>query len=463
MPPGAVPIIANGLSTDHPIPGLAFVNDSHIPVNNPDAIEAIGRGQGAGRHGRCDGGFERFGPDKQRQWWARTTEPDGNDLAWCVRYHPDHGRSVVLVRNEDAWTLHHDWEDDDGPLLFRSGGYWWDGTTWYRPMQVFDYATEHYARRQVAGATTITAADFLAATNNTPTSAAILTVADVHNAAHDGVPQAMTVDDWDPHLRLWAGRRRTTALPLSRCVVDLNAPELAADQLIGTPGLAARAGIGSSTLRAYVARGEAEIPAHQVTISGRNMWSKRVADDWAESRSRHPDNIDAALAATTELSVGKADLQQRFAARFLNRLWSAPFRKQWRLRDEHTAQQRANELGIVVATNLDDIIPIDAMRHTVQQAVIAQFQDTVALAKYNRRPIEDQLYLPMHTAILLDWIVRHYPSSAALLINDIIRKAQQLDIPQAATIKAIRRTLTEYGTAGDYETFLERALPPIAG
>ncbi|MGH3827772.1 MAG: hypothetical protein ACRDQX_11460, partial [Pseudonocardiaceae bacterium] len=49
-----------------------------------------------------------------------------------------------------------------GPaLLFRSGGYWWDGTTWYRPSQVWDGASEEYVARPVPAATTVTATDLL--------------------------------------------------------------------------------------------------------------------------------------------------------------------------------------------------------------------------------------------------------------------------------------------------------------
>lgn len=35
--------LANGLRTDHPVPGLPFVDDSHLPLDDgPDAIEAVG-------------------------------------------------------------------------------------------------------------------------------------------------------------------------------------------------------------------------------------------------------------------------------------------------------------------------------------------------------------------------------------------------------------------------------------
>ncbi|KUM77052.1 hypothetical protein AQI70_14030 [Streptomyces curacoi] len=64
-------------------------------------------------------------------WRALTTDPLRDEFAWCVRYHPDHGRTVLLVRDEDASEHHIEWHG--GSLLFRSGGYWWDGATWYGP------------------------------------------------------------------------------------------------------------------------------------------------------------------------------------------------------------------------------------------------------------------------------------------------------------------------------------------
>ncbi|WP_331719912.1 hypothetical protein [Streptomyces sp. NBC_00147] len=40
--------VANGLRTDHPVPGLLFINDERLDLTNPDAIERTGRNQGEG-------------------------------------------------------------------------------------------------------------------------------------------------------------------------------------------------------------------------------------------------------------------------------------------------------------------------------------------------------------------------------------------------------------------------------
>jgi hypothetical protein len=106
--------LANGTRTDQPVPDLPFVDDSHIPVDDPSGIEAAGRRPGTNTWGRYDAN-RRYGG-----WTAFTTDPFRHDLAWIVRWHPDHGRSVLLYSDVDAGPVHTVF---DGPaLLFRSGG-----------------------------------------------------------------------------------------------------------------------------------------------------------------------------------------------------------------------------------------------------------------------------------------------------------------------------------------------------
>src|SRR5664279_5529808 len=46
------------------------------------------------------------------------------------------------LRDGDAGSVHQDlWSP---VLLWRAGGYWWDGQTWYRPPQLWDRASEDY-------------------------------------------------------------------------------------------------------------------------------------------------------------------------------------------------------------------------------------------------------------------------------------------------------------------------------
>lgn len=62
-------------------------------------------------------------------------------------------------------------------------------------------------------------------------------------------------------------------------MVSLNAPELSDSALLGAEELAAEAGIASSTLRAYIARGEADLPEPQRIDGNRRRWARTVVAD----------------------------------------------------------------------------------------------------------------------------------------------------------------------------------------
>lgn len=75
--------VGNGLRTDHPIADLPFVDDVHLPLDDPHALEAVGRHEGTdmcGREDRC----------REGGWVAFTTDLIRHELAWCVRWHPLH-------------------------------------------------------------------------------------------------------------------------------------------------------------------------------------------------------------------------------------------------------------------------------------------------------------------------------------------------------------------------------------
>jgi hypothetical protein len=211
--------LANGLRTDHPVPGLPFIDDSHLPLDKgPEAIEAVGRHKATGMWGRWDRNRTGGG------WRAFTTDPLDHTLGWSVRYHPEHGRTVLLLSDVATPSLHTQWDGEQ--LLFRAGGYWWDGTTWHRPGQVFDPVAGEYERRKARMAVTVAAADLLDG-HADPTAAQIGTV-----TAFD--PAAARPDNWPDHLALWARhhQERDGALPLEQCVVDVSSPELTGTQLL---------------------------------------------------------------------------------------------------------------------------------------------------------------------------------------------------------------------------------------
>ncbi|MFI6522607.1 helix-turn-helix transcriptional regulator [Spirillospora sp. NPDC050679] len=468
MPKYTAKAVANGLRTDHPIPDLPFVDDSHIPLEDPAAIEAVGRHRGEGMWGRED-------TCRDGGWVAFTTDPIRHDLGWCVRWHPEHGRSVTLYRDRDAAGVH---ADLGGPaLLFRAGGYWWDGTTWYRPSQVWDAASEDYYQRPVPAATTITAADLLDGTGD-PERAEVLAIIDAD-------PDAAPPRSWSDHLALWAVRRPAPA-DLDHCVVKIAAPELTGDQLLGTAQMATVAGVSASTLRAYISRGEGGVPLPQAAIGGRNLWSRAVAEEWAEQRRRSHEGVTASLAADydgTSQHVGIADLWSRFTQTFLSSLWEHPeHRKRWALRwrTKGAAEALAKELAWDVAAGLDEIVPLSELGDTIRHAVLDEFhteqqrdrtlhQFAVDKAAETGQTVDAPapvFYgISISVAKMLDWLIRHDPTIGARVIGEIIGEAERrFGTPRRVSEQSLRTALSLDGQldADTRADFLDRVFTPHA-
>jgi hypothetical protein len=461
--------VANGLRTDHPIPGLAFADDSHIPVDDPAAIEAIGRHPGGETWGRDD--LAR--PRGRAGWVAYTTDPGRHDLAWVVRWHPDHGRSVVVYRDEDAISAYTVYVD--GPLLFRSGGYWWDGAAWYRPAQVIDWPGEDYYRRPVPAAVTVTAADMLASGAADPGRGAVVDVAHID-------PDASYEGRWDDELALWAARRDSRGL--DRCVVRLTAPELAAENLVGVGDLAEITGIAPSTLRAYIARGEADVPLPQAVVAGRSLWARPVAEEWSEQRQRDPRAVDAAVSVLSRcgdpVPVGQAELAATLTRSFLSDLWDyRPFRSRWALRwrTKDHVREVAAALGDEAADYvLRDLIPAEALSLTLQYALLDDLAEsqrsdraisadgTLRLAGPDDRADEMPPYYGIMPKIaeMLGWLARHRPATAGRVITSVTGEAERrLGIPRHVTEQTIRVALDLDGNMGDtLDEFLDRVMTP---
>jgi predicted DNA-binding transcriptional regulator AlpA len=417
--------LANGLRTDHPIPGLPFVDDSHIPLDDPTAIEAVGRHEGAGTWGRED-------PIRDAGWAAFTTDQERRDLAWCVRWHPDHGRSVVIYSDDEAASLHMTWLGS--ALLFRAGGYWWDGTTWCRPAQILDGASEEYVRRPVPAAATITAADLL----NDQTDqdhARVLQIVDID-------PDAPTPNRWIDHLALWAAHRDGT-MPLDASVVNLTAPELTGDQLIGVADLAEVVGLAPSTLRAYIARGEGDVPQPQATIGKRSVWARPVAEEWAQQRDRSDDALEEAVSVRRpdkSVAAGIADIWDWFTRDFTNRMSSPQWRKRWALRwrTDTAIRELAQTLAGDVAGSLDRIISVADLAATVRNAVLFEFSQQ----QEPQRLDATEYWISRQVAHMLDWLIRHDPPTASHAITTTVREAQRhLGIATETSEASLRRGL----------------------
>jgi hypothetical protein len=461
--------LANGFRTDHPIPDLPFVDDAHIPVDDPAAIEAVGRRRGTDMWGRQDPN-RRYGG-----WMAFTTDPVRHDLAWCVRWHPDHGRSVVLCLDEEVAGVHMAlW---GRALLFRSGGYWWDGTTWYRPGQIWDAASEDYYRRPVPSAGTVTVASLLSEGGADPARGHVLAVSEISaDAEADAAPAGRWLDD----LALWA-RRQADPESLQSSVVTLAAPELNADQMVSAAELAEIAGIAASTLRAYIARSESDVPLPQAVLNGRSLWARPVAEEWAEQRQRSHEGVTQAVSADragASVPVGVAEIWGRFTRVFFALLWErSAVRKRWALRwrTEAAVRDVAEGLGWEVAASLDRLIPADALAKTIELAFMDELATGQQLHRAGRDSElrvagpddvgEDETFYGIMPKVgcMLGWLVRHQPGTAGHVIGSITGEAERrLGIPRDVTEATVTTALSLDGGLDEdaLDEFLSRVLTP---
>jgi predicted DNA-binding transcriptional regulator AlpA len=107
--------------------------------------------------------------------------------------------------------------------------------------------------------------------------------------------------------------------------VNVTTPELAGDRSISATELAAIGGIAPSTLRAYISRGEEQVPSPQAVIGGRRAWSRPVAEEWVEQRRR--DNVAETVAINhggADMHPGTAEVCHRFERIFYSALWENP-------------------------------------------------------------------------------------------------------------------------------------------
>ncbi len=439
--------VANGTGTDHPYPGLPFVDDSHLPLDDPDAIEALGRHSGTDMWGRCD--HTRELEDDESTWIALTTDPKNHSFCWCVLHHPRLGRSVLLYRDRNLGEVHHSfWWDAPRLFLRRAGGYGWDGNQWYRPRQIMDWSHERYDLRPVSHATTITAADLLDSTAD-PGQGQVYRVARFQE-------QTVSDEQWRHDLALWANHRTTDDRPLAEGLVTLNAPEL--DGLLTIDQVAERAGIAASTMRSYMARDQSDIPTPQGVQGGRPVWSRPVVDDWIERRKRS-DAGNVLVSGDPDAS----DLKPALRAAWEEMTWQmrqvlrrpgAPLKRRG---DPETV---ATELGWVAALTTEKLLP---GREQLMRAVEGALMWDLYHSK-DHEPVAGQYVLTPSVEALLGWYIRQEPDGVPMMFGGVVREAQnKLQIPRAVVIRTLRHAAIAALNDDDFEharEYIDLALPP---
>lgn len=298
---------------------------------------------------------------------------------------------------------------------------------------------ERHEHRPVKAAVTVTADDLLD-DNAHPDGGRLLKVANTD-------PDAPRPDVWNDHLALWAAHaaeRRTAPLAVRGEGVRTRTRSRPAHRH-------SRHGEDRQHRRLHPARlhlppGRRR-PPPQVTVNGRSLWSRPVAEDWAEQRRRSPEGAAATLASGDDdnLPVGASDLRQRLSRLFFNVLWERPDRrKRWALRHrtEPAVHEVAHELAYTVAANTNNIIDISNLAATIRHA----FLDEFATGRELDQDIDaaGTFYGITHTvAEMLDWLVRHHPKTAQQTIAEIIGDAERRwNTPRDVSARSIRTALS---------------------
>lgn len=363
--------IANGLRSDHPDPALPFADDALLPLEDRHAIEAIGRNKGEGLWGRTD----TYDGD---YWRAFTTIPDQPDLAWFVLGHPTHGKSVYLVKDEDAPMLHSDLPHS--AVTVRNGGYWWDGDAWHRP-EVYNPARGIYDDILVPEARSII---------GEPREGEPYT-ADSLNAHFNRNPGA--------RIEAWLRGRELTVPP----ILGLIAPELEEGALINTAEVAERAGIAVSTFRAYLSRNENAVPAPQSTVGGANRWAIPVIDAWVANRARDPRSVLQGLLPDTGISPGVARVHEQAVTMV---------KAEMAFVTGAAASRLANRI-VGSAAALQRLLPIQALIETTMDALRSDYSRGFGLF-FGERNLE-----------VLHWLILHFPGELMGPVRSLVRVASE--------------------------------------
>ena len=266
------------------------------------------------------------------------------------------------------------------------------------------------------------------------------------------------------------GAQQHTGRHLAGCVVGLSAPELHAEQLLGVNELAETAGIAASTLRAYLARDESDVPVSQAVVGGRDMWSRPVAEDWAERGQRSREGVAEALGDQEHpnLDRGVAEVWKEYTpVSSPAGCGTTPGENARAARAYQTAvEDLGNDLAWTVAGSLRRIIPIGDLGHTIRNAVLYEFVHWQRLtADELEDPDAPGAFLPINhrVAHMLDWLIRHNHGQAAHTVHSIVGDAERdLKITAKLTGYSLHKAMNMDGKldAETYAKFFDRVLPP---
>ena len=332
---------------------------------------------------------------------------------------------------------------------------------WYRPAQVWDLASKECARRPVPMAVLVTAAELL----KVPGDAARGTVAAVAEFSPDSGGQG----SWSDDLALWAARRQADALTLAKCVVNVIAPELAGDRLVSVTELAAIGGVAPSTLRAYISRGEEQVPSPQAVIGGRSAWSPAgrrgvgratAPGQCSGDRGDEPRRRNHAPRYRRGLRQIRADL-------LLGAVGEPP--------EGASGGRCGGVTGLPSGTSRPGwlgtsplmsprLVTAGSFPPDAGRSPSGTPSSTSSPSRHD--PDHESVYygITPPVAHMLDWLIAHNPDSAQHTIGELVGEAERrLEIPRQVTEHSLRLALDLDSSKLDSERrreFLNRAFPP---
>jgi hypothetical protein len=202
---------------------------------------------------------------------------------------------------------------------------------------------------------------------------------------------------------------------------------------------------------------------------GRSLWSRPVAQEWAEQRQRSPDGVDAVVSAPggrgEPVPAGQARAAAALTRSFMAGLWEyRPFRSRWALRWRtrgHVEENATDLAGDAASYMVRDLIPADALAATVRHAFLDEIAEGIRLS--GRAPADETFYgITPKVARMLGWLALHRPHMAGFAISEIIGDAEgRLGVPRRVTEQTIQTALDLDGGMDDYlDEFLDRVLTP---
>jgi hypothetical protein len=190
------------------------------------------------------------------------------------------------------------------------------------------------------------------------------------------------------------------------------------------------------------------VPEPQATVSGRRVWARPVAEEWAEQRYRSPEGITQALSAERD-EPGSPDMRQvrtRLERTLMGALWEhPPYRRRWSLRwrSRDAVQEVARDLSQLVTADLHGggFVSIPDLAVTVSHALLDELAHGRELGRGAQRTRRSTVS-PTRWGRMLGWLIACDPLVARRVIGEVTGQAERrFKIPRQVTEHSLRTAI----------------------